>query len=265
MLFCAGLGTRLRPLTDHIPKPAIPFLGRPLVAHTLDWLRAAGVERVVVNLHHLPQLMRETVLAAASSLEVVFSEEPELLGTGGGLVAARPLFRGDGPILVVNGDCYYHAPLAPLFESYVAGVADRAGSGGPGGATLASLWISPDPRYGDIANVRSVDGGIVSIAGRPARSGRPALGDTQVSGAYLGVQLISQRLLDRLPPSGPSCLRDDGWIPALADGELLRAVDLGGHAFDLGTPERYMEAHEQQAGGTAIEPAVARWLRPRAP
>lgn len=228
---CAGLGTRLRPLTDRIPKPAVPFLGRPLIAHTFDWLRAAGVERVVINLHHLPERMRAAALDHARGLDLRFSWEPELLGTGGALVAARthlePVSR-EAPLLVMNGDCFYQLPPDALTRLAAAK-----------GDALAALWLSADARYAHLANVD------VDAQGRIGRiAGRPTNGATGTLAAYLGVQLLDDRLLDQLPASGAACMRDDGWLPALARGQALRGVDLGGAAYDLGTPERYLAAYD---------------------
>ena len=95
MLLCAGKGTRLAPLTDHLPKPLIPVLNRPMLLYNLLLLRAAGVREVVINLHHLGDLIPE-VLGDGSDLglSVTYRHERELLGTGGGLYAARDFLAG---------------------------------------------------------------------------------------------------------------------------------------------------------------------------
>ncbi len=105
MVLSAGLGKRMRPLTDDRPKPMVPFMGRPLIDHALDRLADAGVERAVVNLHYKGEMIREH-LAGRDDLEIVFSEEPVLLETGGGVGNALKLL-GDDPFYVVNSDAVW--------------------------------------------------------------------------------------------------------------------------------------------------------------
>ncbi len=103
MVLAAGLGTRLRPLTDHTPKPLIPVAGRTLLDRCLDRLAEAGVRRAVVNIHWLGSQIREH-LKARRDMEIVISDETDrLLETGGGLAKALPLL-GDVPFIAVNAD-----------------------------------------------------------------------------------------------------------------------------------------------------------------
>lgn len=103
MVLAAGLGLRLRPLTESLPKPLVEVAGRTLLDRALDRLAEAGVERAVVNLHHLGDMIRRH-LAGRRAPEVVFSDESEaLLETGGGIARALELL-GPDPFLVVNGD-----------------------------------------------------------------------------------------------------------------------------------------------------------------
>ena len=102
MLLAAGYGTRLKPLTDHTPKPLVPVAGRPMLEYALDKLRAYGIKEVVINVSHLKgQLHRH--LAGFNDLRVTISEEAEPLETGGGLKKAAP-FLGDGPVFAINSD-----------------------------------------------------------------------------------------------------------------------------------------------------------------
>jgi len=87
MIMAAGLGTRMRPLTERVPKPLIEVHGKALLDHVLDHLRAAGVRKVVVNVHYLPDALEEHLAAHGSGLAIVISDERDLLlETGGGLV-----------------------------------------------------------------------------------------------------------------------------------------------------------------------------------
>jgi len=111
MILAAGLGTRLRPLTDTIPKPLVEVGGRPLIDHALDRLAAAGVEHAVVNLHYKAEMIAEH-LARRSRPRIELSEEAELLDTGGGVARALPLL-GEA-FLVVNSDDFLEPGVRPL-------------------------------------------------------------------------------------------------------------------------------------------------------
>lgn len=103
LLLAAGIGSRLRPLTDVLPKCLMPVNGRPLLEYWLAMLRDAGISRIVVNLHHHAQLVREYVAQGPFAKLVNFAHEKELLGTGGTLLANRALLEG-GPILLAHAD-----------------------------------------------------------------------------------------------------------------------------------------------------------------
>jgi MurNAc alpha-1-phosphate uridylyltransferase len=100
MVMAAGYGTRLRPLTDKVPKAMVKVLGRPMIDVVLDRLATAGVERAVINLHHLGEVIRDH-LKTRKDIEIVYSEETEILETGGGTKKALPLL-GPDPFFVVN-------------------------------------------------------------------------------------------------------------------------------------------------------------------
>ncbi|MBK8160798.1 MAG: nucleotidyltransferase family protein [Rhodospirillaceae bacterium] len=100
MIMAAGYGTRLRPYTDTVPKALVPVLGVPMLDVVLNRLQAVGVKRVVINLHHLGEKIREH-LKDRRDLEILYSEETEILETGGGIVKALPLL-GDEPFYAVN-------------------------------------------------------------------------------------------------------------------------------------------------------------------
>ena len=116
----AGLGTRLRPLTDDLPKPLVPIIQKPLLTFALDQLAAAGVQRFVINTHHLPEAF-EKLFASGNyrGRPVQLSHEPILLETGGGIKNAEALIR-HAPFVVYSGDVLTDLPLAPLFEEHLA-------------------------------------------------------------------------------------------------------------------------------------------------
>jgi N-acetyl-alpha-D-muramate 1-phosphate uridylyltransferase len=119
MVLAAGLGTRMRPLTDTLPKALVPVAGKPLIDHVLDRLAAAGVTTAVVNVHHFADQM-EAHLARRTDLEVLVSDErAALLDSGGGIQAARPLL-GENPVFVANIDSLWIEGERPALETLKA-------------------------------------------------------------------------------------------------------------------------------------------------
>ena len=105
MIFAAGLGTRLRPLTDTMPKALVPVAGEPVIAHVLHKLVRAGFGPVVVNVHHFPEQIRNYLSSNDFGVRIEISDESDaLLETGGAILHARPLLEGRGPFLVHNVD-----------------------------------------------------------------------------------------------------------------------------------------------------------------
>ncbi len=114
MLLAAGLGTRLRPLTEHTPKPLLPVAGRPLIEHHLLRLAAAGFTEIVINLAHLgEQIAAHLGDGARFGLSIRYSREAQPLETGGGIFRALPLL-GEQPFLVLNSDIWTDYPLQKL-------------------------------------------------------------------------------------------------------------------------------------------------------
>src|SRR5438552_8545786 len=133
MVLAAGLGTRLRPLTDTLPKPLLPVAGRPLLEWNLLILKRHGITEVIINLHHLgEQIVRALRDGARLGLRLAYSHEPTLQGTGGGIKQATPFLK-DGPFLVLNGDTLSDCDLTALIAAHrVSGA-------------LATLAVRDDP------------------------------------------------------------------------------------------------------------------------
>jgi NDP-sugar pyrophosphorylase family protein len=139
MVLAAGRGTRLAPLTDTTPKPLVPVAGRPLLEHILEFLRAGGIEEVVINLHHLGRRI-ESYLGDGSrfGLHIRYSWEDPILDTGGGIKRAESMLAGE-PFVVMNGDSLLELRLREVLAAH-----ERSGA-------LATLVLRPDPdaaRYG---------------------------------------------------------------------------------------------------------------------
>lgn len=120
MIFAAGLGTRLRPLTSEKPKALVELAGKSLLQRAVDKLTHAGIRYIVINIHHFPGLMREAIATLDShGAELVISDESScLLDTGGGLLQAAELLRGDEPFVVHNVDVVSDIDLAAMLKSH---------------------------------------------------------------------------------------------------------------------------------------------------
>jgi MurNAc alpha-1-phosphate uridylyltransferase len=219
MVMAAGLGTRMRPLTDDRPKPLIAVAGEPLIDHVLNHLAAAGVERAVVNVHYLPELIEAHLRHSSHGLDIAISDERDLLlETGGGLVKAAPLIDCD-PFLAVNSD-----------NMWIDGPADTL-------RLLASHWddAKMDALLLLVPHARAFNhGGLGDF--HMARSGRIRRREKRRVAPFVftGIQMISRRLL-REAPEGPFST-NVLWNRAIEEGRCFGAVHQG-LWFDVGSPQ----------------------------
>lgn len=223
MLLAAGYGERLAPLTRDVPKPLLPVLGRPLAPQILTRMAAAGFDDVTINLHHLPEAVREALGDGASlGLRALHYsiEEGRILGTGGGLKNAESRLRGGGTILVRNSDFLADIPLDRA-------LADHRASGCP--ATLVLV-----PRRGGYTPV-AIDGDrrIVRF-GHGDGTGEPG------EWLFTGCHLIEEEVLDLLPRGVPSQIVSDLYV-RLARERRLNAFLHDGLWWEFGTPREYLE------------------------
>jgi MurNAc alpha-1-phosphate uridylyltransferase len=222
MLLAAGLGTRMRPLTDRTAKPLLPLGGRALIDHALDRLAEVGVETVVVNAHWQAEQVAAH-LATRTSPRIVLRPEASLLETGGSVKAALDLL-GPDPFFVVNGDAFWvdgpRPALARLVDAFEADTSD--------GVLLVhrSFQVGADVGLGDFA---------VDAWGVPRRRREREL----VPYIYAGLQLISPALLVGSPDGAFSM--NQAWDRAMAAGRL-RVVVHDGLWFHLSTPRDLAEA-----------------------
>lgn len=229
MLLAAGLGTRLRPLTDERPKPAVPVGLLPLGAVALGAFARAGVSRIDANAHHLADVLERTLRPfAPSGIPFDVHHEADLLGTGGGIRAAI----AEGPreaVLVMNGDVRF----APDVDALVA----RHRASG----ALATLVVRshPDPHALGAVEV-DAQGYVRRIAGRPDPSA-----DVVAAYVFTGVHLLSPAALDRLPLNG--CVVRQAYQPMLAEGLPIDVVVDESPWADLGTLPVYFAANMDEA------------------
>ncbi|ACG76616.1 mannose-1-phosphate guanyltransferase [Phenylobacterium zucineum HLK1] len=228
MVLAAGLGTRMRPLTDTTPKCLVPVAGRPLIDHVLDELVAAGVTRAVVNVHHFADQV-EAHLARRTDLEIRISDErAELLDSGGGIQHARPLL-GDEPIFVANIDSLWITEGEPPLE------------------TLKRVW---DPAAMDILlllvrrghglGFEGPNGFFMDAQGRLTHSVAPK---PPTPYANTGFGILKPQVLDASPRTGPFSILPV-WHELQAAGRL-RGVAMDAFWMHVGDPAA-REAAEQR-------------------
>lgn len=220
ILLAAGLGTRLRPLTDRIPKCLVPIDGRPLIDIWLENLLANDVEPVLVNCHYLAQQIVEHIGNGPFASSVVLVHEPILLGTAGTLVANRK-FLGDSDGLLIHADNYSEASIRDLLDAH---------SQRPSWSTLTMLTFrSPTPESCGIVEV-DTDGVVIGYAEKPQ------LPTTNLANG--AVYVLSGELLASL--SGESDFSTEV-LPKLI-GRIYTHETTAPHV-DVGTPIGYLEAN----------------------
>lgn len=225
MVLAAGLGTRMRPLTNHVPKPLVKVRGKPLIDHVIDRLVGAGVERVVVNVHHHAALLKEH-LTRRTDVEICISDESDrVLGSGGGIFKALPLFEG-APFFVHNADSIW-------VEGY--------------GQALGRMMARWNPERMDalllvasLVNAIGYEGSgdfLMDADGRLSRVPEQRLSPF----AFPGVQIVHPRFFDGCRPGDFSI--NPLWDRAIEQRRLF-GLRLDGVWMHVGTPEALTQTEE---------------------
>ena len=232
MILAAGLGTRLRPLTNTIPKPLLPIAGTPLIVWNLLLLKRHGIHDAVINLHHLGPMIEQAVGNGSKyGLKIYYSHEPVILGTGGGIKQAESHFSGE-PVLIMNGDTLFELDLDALIAFHHRNHA------------AATLVLRSDPnaaRWGLVEVDR--DDRIVRITGR----GKTDSGPTRPR-MFAGIHILAPRLLRDVAKGKESSIID-AYVEAIQGGEAVMGYEMTGYWSDVGTPERYAQAEHDATRG----------------
>jgi mannose-1-phosphate guanylyltransferase len=219
-LLAAGLGTRLRPITDRVPKCLVPIGGRPLLSIWVDICETLGISEVLVNTHYLPEQVREWAAGQLSALRVRLAHEPTLLGSAGTLAANAKFIGKDEDFYILYADNLVAADLR-LLESCHASHS---------GVLTMGIFRSPKPR--DCGVVTLEDGGrISSFEEKPEQP--------RTNFANAGIFLARRKLFEYLPVHGFADLGKD-ILPRLV-GKMWGQI-LNGFLLDIGTVENYQRA-----------------------
>ncbi len=262
MMLAAGLGTRLRPLTAAVPKPAVPLCGVPPLRFNLALLASAGVEKVVINTHWRKEAIEDAAGDPGDlGLEIQFSHEPTILGTGGGLKNVSRFFE-DETFLLVNGKNLFDADLEGAFAFHVRSraVATMILRPYPEGASYSPIEIDSRgrirrfatraPREASVGEARPMTKQELS----GGDSGASEQSDERVEGLircmFTGVHVLEPRVLDYLPPDRPVCINAHGYKSMLRAGEeVCGFLQHSGYFAEPSTPERYLAAVLDLVGG----------------
>lgn len=240
MVLAAGLGTRLRPLTDDIPKGLAPVSGRSMILYPLSWLAGQGIRDVVINIHHRGDLLeKELGHDAGLGLRISYSREQDLLGTGGGVGHARKVF-GNSRLVLINSDTLIDAELGAMLRCHRESGAAATLATVPPGEGFTPVWVS--------------DSGLVRGFGiRPEGEGP----DDLQSVNYAGLAILDPELVDYLPGDRFAGLVDDGLVPALRDGLIVAAYPHPGYWSALDTLEMIRRAETDIREGRYTPPPLA--------
>ena len=238
LVLAAGEGTRLRPLTLDRPKPMLPIHGKPLLEHTIAWLRRHGVKDIAINLHYRPEaIVQYFGDGAAFDVRIVYSREETILGTAGAVRKLNGFVTG-GPLVVMYGDVLTDLDLGALLAFH-----SQSRARDPSARVTMSLYHVPNP----------TEVGLVGLDehGRVTRFvEKPRLEEVFTDLANAGVLVIEPDIVDCIPPDifydfgqhlFPKLLQTGvsiyGWI-----------IPQNAYLLDIGTPEKYAQAQRGWKG-----------------
>jgi mannose-1-phosphate guanylyltransferase len=254
-VLAAGFGERMRPITEYIPKPLLPIGNLPLIGYALKLLAYHGITDVIVNLHHRGAVLQEALGdGSAYGVSITYSEEEEILGTGGGLKKMHEQLSDD-TFVVVNSDTLLdvnlHAALAAHRERNA----------------LATMVLREDKRKGEFGRIEiDKSGRIRRILGHGGPDGESLSQDELEPFMFAGVHILEPRFLEYIPPDVNTCINRYAYTKALSNGELLGSFITEGYFADAGTPQRYFQTnvdameqrielrHADPLGGFALAP-----------
>jgi mannose-1-phosphate guanylyltransferase len=242
IVLVGGEGTRLRPLTEHVPKPALTLVDRPFLAYMVEWLAGYGVDDVVLACGFLPDVLRaELGDHEHEGVRLTYAVEPEPRGTAGGIRFAAEMLgeRLGDRFLALNGDVLADLDLGALIRSH-----EQRGAR----ASIALHEEEDSSHYGLVRTAES--GEVLEFAEKTGEAVPGAIN----AGAYV----LERSVLDLIPPGEPVSIELEVF-PRLV-GAGLQALPLEGYWLDFGTPDRYL-----QATWDILEGRVATRVRPTAP
>jgi mannose-1-phosphate guanylyltransferase len=242
IVLVGGEGTRLRPLTETVPKPALTLVDRPFLAYMIEWLAGHGVEEVVLACGFLPDVLKEALAGEEerAGVRITYVVEPERRGTAGAIRFAADQLgeRLEERFLALNGDVLTDLDLTALLRAH----AERGAS-----ATLGLHPVDDSSAYGLVHS--GPEGAVLAFL---EKTGEAVPGEINA-----GMYVLERSVLELIPPGEEVSIERDVF-PRLV-GEGLHGLRLDGYWMDIGTPERYLEASWDILEGrvrTRVEPTA---------
>lgn len=210
MILAAGFGTRMRPLTDTLPKALVPVAGRPLIEYTLLFVKSYGVEEVVLNLHHLGHLLRDALGdGSAYGLRITYSPEDPILDTGGGIKNAQP-FLDDEPFLVLNADTILDFNLTAFLAAHQQTHA------------IGTLLLRPNPDEEHYGLIETDQRGVIRrIRGEPSEI---QINEPLSRLMFTGCQVLEPRIFEYMPVGCAFSTTHELYPQLIRAGETLQSV-----------------------------------------
>ncbi|MCX5886187.1 MAG: NDP-sugar synthase, partial [Proteobacteria bacterium] len=227
LILCAGLGTRLRPLTEQLPKSLFPILGTPLLELIVSHLRDGGVEKIAVNTHHFPQAIK-TFLAHQShfSSQISISHEQEILGTGGAIGQLKYFFQDENCFILYNGDILTNLELKPVLKKHLE---ERP--------LITMILHHYPPANNVIINQERDIIDLRGVLGVSPESPNQCL-------AYTGISIVSRELVEYCPDKSFADLIEILLNIILSKRGKIRGFIVNNHYWqDIGTIEDYYRVH----------------------
>ena len=220
LILAAGLGTRLRPYTDHTPKPLFSILGRPLLDIMITKLIDAGCKAVIINTHHLHDQIESFIAHQAYPIPIQTRYEPNILGTGGAIRNVKD-FWNDQPFMVINADIFTTIDLKRVYDFHCRH------------SHPATLVLADDPDFNSI--VCDSDGFVTEFHHRSDTTDRSSI----TALTFTGIQVLDPEILNFMPIEAPSS-SIDAYTRMIAEGKKIRAyLSKKTYWKDIGTAERY--------------------------
>ncbi|MEZ5306928.1 MAG: NDP-sugar synthase [Pyrinomonadaceae bacterium] len=226
MILAAGFGTRLFPLTIDRTKPAVPFLGKPLVGYVAEYVARFGFEEVVVNLHHQPDSVKAALGdGSAFGTKIHYTlETPKILGTAGALDNARELLEDD-TFLIVNGKIITDIDIRAALETH-----RKSGA-------LATMVLMENAKRERFTEVLVEDGAVTGFGDFADEDSE----NSSIPYMFTGIHILEPRVFDYIPRGVYSDIVPTFYNPAIRNGELIAAHIATGKWFEMSTIERYRD------------------------
>lgn len=227
MILAAGFGTRLFPLTIDRTKPAIPFLGKPLVGYVAEYIAGFGIKDIVVNLHYQPESVIKALGDGSSfGVHIDYTREvPNILGTAGALDNARSLLEDD-TFVIVNGKIITDIDIAAALETH-------RNSG-----AIATMVLKPNSKHEKFTIVETTDNFVTGFGDLPKLAAEEEIHTPLM---FTGIHILEPRVFDYIPRGVYSDIVPTLYEPALIKGEKIAAHITDANWFELSTIPRYLD------------------------